>query len=151
MSQNKNKDRHPNGRGGLNGFVNRRVSFQSFVQCRTAKRHNAGAFFQYYSSGRNGFDRKFFSRARHFNNVANVDVINWIHLATNYQIICCCGVIHKKIIFWFLPPNPPVCFSGGRWCFNSLKFAKQYLFENFVGCIFQFFAFDVLLFFNHAK
>ena len=97
MSQNKNKDRHPNGRGGLNGFMNRRVSFQSFVQCRTTKRHNAGAFFQYYSSGRNGFDRKFFSRARHFNNVANVDVINWIHLATNYQIICCCCVIHKKL------------------------------------------------------
>ena len=96
MSQNKNKDRHPNGRGGLNGFVNSHVSFQSVVQCRTAKRHNAGAFFQYYSSGRNGFDRKFFSRARHFNNVANVDVINWIHLATNYQIICGCGVKHGR-------------------------------------------------------
>ena len=113
MSQNKNKDRHPNGRGGLNGFMNRRVSFQSFVQCRTAKRYNAGAFFQYYSSGRNGFDRKFFSRSRHFNNVANVDVINWFHLATNYQIICGCCVIHKKLFSGSYHQIPPFVSAGG--------------------------------------
>ena len=128
MSQNKNKDRHPNGRGGLNGFMNRRVSFQSFVQCRTAKRHNAGAFFQYYSSGRNGFDRKFFSRSRHFNNVANVDVINWFHLATNYQIICGCCVIHKKIIFLVLTTKSPRLFQRGACglVFGFIKMSRFY-------------------------
>ena len=107
MSQNKNKDRHPNGRGGLNGFMNRRVSFQSFVQCRTAKSHNARTFFQYYSSGRNGFDRKFFSRARHLDDVANRYVVNWFHVRfVMYGIFCRCRVIHRRKFFLYTTKAP---------------------------------------------